>query len=306
METVPSTTYAQDILAYYKPLRWSHSVNTIPALLGAMQKSEMLEADVHYSIARQIPIFSHDPETSSVTSAPSIYEYFAYYISSNQFRDKPAGIKLDFKMMMAVAPTLQLLKEITNMNNVDKNPSEVPSRWEQAIALRELNPLFSFSFSIPNSPKRSLLWFNADIIRGPNGWASVFDPHQFIETCLSSFPTAIFSMGWTTGPHPNSSLSSSRMDDRANESIPETFYTHQMIDDMLAICAAHKLTEVTFAVRASYLKASIEQGSLQKLYDANPSYTLTVWTKREERKVEEEAFLKQILPADRTFFDLEV
>lgn len=46
------------------------------------------------------------------------------------------------------------------------------------------------------------VWINADILPGPNGNSRVVDAKPFIDTVTSFFPDVTFSLGWTTGWHP--------------------------------------------------------------------------------------------------------
>lgn len=46
------------------------------------------------------------------------------------------------------------------------------------------------------------VWINADILPGPNGGSKVVDAKAFLDTVTASFPDVTFSLGWTTGCHP--------------------------------------------------------------------------------------------------------
>jgi len=46
------------------------------------------------------------------------------------------------------------------------------------------------------------VWINADILPGPNGNSRVVDAKPFIDMVTSFFPDVTFSLGWTTGWHP--------------------------------------------------------------------------------------------------------
>jgi hypothetical protein len=46
------------------------------------------------------------------------------------------------------------------------------------------------------------VWINADILPGPNGSSKVVDAKAFLDTVTSFFPDVTFSLGWTTGWHP--------------------------------------------------------------------------------------------------------
>jgi len=83
--------------------------------------------------------------------------------------------------------------------------------------------------------------------------------------------------------------------------IKQPVYHSAMIDEMLELCKRYHLSEVTFPVRACYVRPSWPQ--LQRLLDAHPHYSLTVWTNKQDNHVDT-AWLRANLPADRTFFDL--
>lgn len=46
------------------------------------------------------------------------------------------------------------------------------------------------------------VWINADVLPGPNGNSRAVDAKPFIDTVTSFFPDVTFSLGWTTGWHP--------------------------------------------------------------------------------------------------------
>ena len=46
------------------------------------------------------------------------------------------------------------------------------------------------------------VWINADVLPGPNGNSRVVDAKPFIDTVTSFSPDVTFSLGWTTGWHP--------------------------------------------------------------------------------------------------------
>ncbi|XP_074711309.1 protein FAM151B isoform X1 [Strix uralensis] len=103
------------------------------------------------------PIMAHPPETDSDNT---LQEWLKEIVSTNK------GIKLDFKSLEAVQPSLQLLEHV-----------------KQHL--------------------RRPVWINADILPGPNGRNSVVDAEGFLDTVTSFFPDVTLSLGWTTGWHPD-------------------------------------------------------------------------------------------------------
>ncbi|NXN25913.1 F151B protein, partial [Nycticryphes semicollaris] len=88
------------------------------------------------------PIMAHPPETDSDIT---LQEWLKEIVSTNK------GIKLDFKSLEAVRPSLELLGHV-----------------KQHL--------------------RRPVWINADILPGPNGKSAVVDPQGFLDTVTSFFP----------------------------------------------------------------------------------------------------------------------
>lgn len=142
-------------------------------------------------------------------------------------------IKFDFKDPDAVAPTCDYIDELW--------PAEGRSQH--------------------------MLWFNADIITGPGGKRSRFDPTGFANSVASRFPRATLSLGWTVD---GSKVCS---------------YTAEMIDQMICVLATlhHqrgcKAAHVTFPVSAGHAHGSQEQMarilSLAQMHTDRA--TLTFW-----------------------------
>lgn len=136
-------------------LQWSHGVNSRNALAQALiGHSHMIEADV---IMRghepKEPIMAHPPD---IDSDITLKEWLEEVKISNK------GIKLDFKSLEAVSPSLALLEDI---------------------------------LAEPGLP----VWINADILEGPGGQAIPLDPQAFLAV-ISVLPAqTVLSLGWTTG-----------------------------------------------------------------------------------------------------------
>ncbi|XP_070690380.1 protein FAM151B [Pempheris klunzingeri] len=136
-------------------LRWSHAVNSRRRLTEALSgPTHMIEADV---IMRgrdpKEPIMAHPPDTDSDIT---LKEWLEGVKAHNK------GIKLDFKSLEAVSPSVVLLEEV---------------------------------LAEPSRP----VWINADILSGPGGQARPLEPQAFLSA-VTTLPThTVLSLGWTTG-----------------------------------------------------------------------------------------------------------
>ncbi|NXK67155.1 F151B protein, partial [Sylvietta virens] len=88
------------------------------------------------------PILAHPPDTDSDIT---LQEWLAQIVSTNK------GIKLDFKSLAAVGPSLELLGQL-------------------------------------GQPLDRPVWLNGDILPGPCGSCTPLDAHAFLGTVTSSFP----------------------------------------------------------------------------------------------------------------------
>ncbi|XP_068523804.1 protein FAM151B isoform X2 [Anas acuta] len=117
----------------------------------------MIEADVLLRGGKGDPIMAHPPETDSDIT---LQEWLDVIVNTDK------GIKLDFKSLDAVQPSLELLERV-------------------------------------KPQLRRPVWLNADILPGPNGSSSAVDAKGFLDTVTSVFPDVTLSLGWTTGWHPD-------------------------------------------------------------------------------------------------------
>ncbi|NXI12699.1 F151B protein, partial [Irena cyanogastra] len=101
------------------------------------------------------PILAHPPDTDSDIT---LQQWLAQVCSTNK------GIKLDFKSLAAVGPSLELLGQV-------------------------------------GQPLDRPVWLNGDILPGPGGSCAPLDARAFLGAVTSSCPTATLSLGWTTGCH---------------------------------------------------------------------------------------------------------
>ncbi|NXB37688.1 F151B protein, partial [Eulacestoma nigropectus] len=101
------------------------------------------------------PILAHPPDTDSDIT---LQEWLAEMVSTNK------GIKLDFKSLEAVGPSLELLGQL-------------------------------------GQPLDRPVWLNGDVLPGPRGSRAPLDARAFLGAVTSSCPDATLSLGWTTGCH---------------------------------------------------------------------------------------------------------
>lgn len=134
-------------------ITWAHAVNSRSKLSEALKDSSlMLEADVLMS--SQEPFMAHPPQVDSDIT-------LRQWLQEINLHDNK-GIKLDFKSLDAVAPSVQILNQI----------------WAQSF-----RPV----------------WLNADVLPGPAGLASPLDPHKFLSALETLPEDMVLSLGWTTG-----------------------------------------------------------------------------------------------------------
>uniref|UniRef100_A0A3Q3W2N5 Menorin-like domain-containing protein n=1 Tax=Mola mola TaxID=94237 RepID=A0A3Q3W2N5_MOLML len=136
-------------------VRWSHAVNSRSRLTEAVTgTTHMIEADVVMRDSDpKVPIMAHPPDTDSDITLKEWLEG----VKAHQ-----KGIKLDFKSLDAVLPSLALLKEVLS---------------EQSCPV----------------------WLNADIFYGPGGQAKILEPQAFLSAVRSLPSHTVLSLGWTTG-----------------------------------------------------------------------------------------------------------
>ncbi|KAM6930839.1 protein FAM151B [Xenentodon cancila] len=136
-------------------LTWAHAVNSRSRLAHALAgPTHMIEADI---IMRgcdpKEPIMAHPPDTDSDITLREWLE---------GVKAHDMGIKLDFKSLEAVSPSLVLLEQVLGDTN---------------------RPV----------------WINADIVGGPGGRATPLEPQAFL-CAAAALPThTVLSLGWTTG-----------------------------------------------------------------------------------------------------------
>ncbi|XP_031553916.1 protein FAM151A-like [Actinia tenebrosa] len=141
-------------------ITWMHAANSMSKVNEALASSlNMVEADVlmRHNRSDTTPIMAHPPDTDSNLT---LAQFLEKVTASNK------GMKLDFKSLIAVEPSLKLLKNISDSNAI-RNP----------------------------------VWLNADILDGPcfDKVSLPINPKTFIELCQQYFPNAVLSLGWTTG-----------------------------------------------------------------------------------------------------------
>ncbi|KAF6108699.1 family with sequence similarity 151 member A [Phyllostomus discolor] len=141
---------------------WYHGANSQEEMRAALNSSVMvLEADItveglNTANETGVPIMAHPP---AIYSDNTLQQWLEAVLASSQ-----KGIKLDFKSLKAVGPSLDLLRQLTLDGKV-----------------------------------RRPVWINADILRGPNVPISIeINATQFLAVVQEKYPEATLSPGWTT------------------------------------------------------------------------------------------------------------
>uniref|UniRef100_A0A803TAY8 Family with sequence similarity 151 member B n=1 Tax=Anolis carolinensis TaxID=28377 RepID=A0A803TAY8_ANOCA len=162
MEGGGQGSWSENILDYFLNIKqiktrdgaeiiWYHRANSKLQMREAIKSNvHMIEADVLGKKDGE-PIMAHPPETSSDNT---LKEWLTEIQTTNK------GVKLDFKSLEAVNPSMKILGD---------------TKLKQPV------------------------WINADILPGPNGSNCVIDAKGFLSTVTSFFPDVTLSLGWTTG-----------------------------------------------------------------------------------------------------------
>jgi len=136
---------------------WSHATNTMDMLETAIEDDTMMiEADVSVGEGGA-PIMAHPPDN---TSDLTLLDFLNTVIAASK-RGIKKGMKLDFKYIEIVAPSLSILKTL-------------------------------------ESELQFPVWLNADILPGPGGSSTPVDADSFLSQVTQHFPTATLSIGYTT------------------------------------------------------------------------------------------------------------
>ena len=154
-----------DILAFFGVrdglnITWLHAVNSPEKLVqGLSGDIMMLEADVlmRNNMVNGTPVMAHPPD---VDSNLTLHSFLTQTTKSTK------GIKLDFKTIEVVEPSLKMVQNLT----------------------------FGQEVKIP-------IWLNADILPGPcyDKICVPVDHARFLSLCKSYFPNGTLSISWTTG-----------------------------------------------------------------------------------------------------------
>merc|ERR1712032_363956 len=164
-------------------ISWSHATNSKALLEQALADSTMMiEADVSLG-AENVPIMAHPPANTSDLTLQQFLE--SVLVSTESGKKK--GIKLDFKFLEVVEPSL---RQLDGLRDKLKMP----------------------------------LWLNADILQGPGGGDPV-EGNAFLDVCKRIFPEATLSVGWTTGPQVHYEESFNRFEVEFRASIAKTTFT---------------------------------------------------------------------------------
>ncbi|KAM6217046.1 protein FAM151A [Rhynchocyon petersi] len=141
---------------------WYHRANTLAAMEAALSGDSMvLEADVTVEGFNTInetgvPIMAHPPD---IYSDNTLQHWLESVLTTSQ-----KGIKLDFKSLNSLGPSLDILRQLTKSGRVQRP-----------------------------------VWINADILKGPNVPISIeVNATSFLAIVQEKYPEATLSPGWTT------------------------------------------------------------------------------------------------------------
>ncbi|XP_057567869.1 protein FAM151A [Hippopotamus amphibius kiboko] len=141
---------------------WYHGANSQEQMRAALSSDiTVLEADVMVEglgtvNETGVPIMAHPP---AIYSDNTLKQWLEVVLASSQ-----KGIKLDFKSIKVVGPSLDLLRQLTEEGKVQRP-----------------------------------VWINADIMRGPNVPIPVeINATRFLTLVQEKYPEVTLSTGWTT------------------------------------------------------------------------------------------------------------
>ncbi len=128
------------------------------------------------------------------------------------------------------------------------------------------------------------IFLNADILRGPGGSDSVFNPSEFISNCNEFYPNADYiSLGWTIGY---------TLTGR---------YTSKMVNDMIST-GRESIIPVTISVLAYYMPRS--WSALREIFEKSED-TITIWNVKKVKISERlKNWIRNNVDKNRTFVDL--
>ncbi|XP_056447770.1 protein FAM151B isoform X1 [Gadus chalcogrammus] len=137
-------------------IQWSHATNSKHKVVAALNgPCHMIEADILMrGNEPKEPIMAHPPMRDSDIT---LQEWLEEVKKQNN-----KGIKLDFKSLEAVVPSLALLEKVSG-------------DW--------------------GAP----MWLNADILPGPQGTTTPLEAQAFLDAVGSGASPVVLSLGWTTG-----------------------------------------------------------------------------------------------------------
>ncbi|KAM5248586.1 protein FAM151A [Ctenodactylus gundi] len=145
---------------------WYHGANSLEKMNAALKDDTMvLEADVNIEgldtvNETGVPIMAHPP---AIYSDNTLQNWLDSVLNSTQ-----KGIKLDFKSLKSVGPSLDILRQLTDAGRV-----------------------------------RRPVWINADILRGPKvSHSNEVNATRFLALVQEKYPKTTLSVGWTTPAWP--------------------------------------------------------------------------------------------------------
>jgi len=157
---------------------------------------------------------------------------------------RPKGVKLDFKQVEAIEPTLKFLRDKQVASKLDGH-----------------------------------LWLNADVFAGPGNLMSPFDAKKFVKLCAEGCPEAVLSLSWGSSVISTTRLYTREMVDSMvglcmSPMVPRKVSDDGGVDRYLTPAAVCR--HITFAVAADYALGSA--ASLRRLLSCVPGSSLTLFS----------------------------
>ena len=134
------------------------------------------------------------------------------------------------------------------------------------------------------------VWLNADIWQGPGGGPSKFHAAEFLQDCgkVCCGLTWALSVGWTTGGHAGGPQHPYGAD-----------HVETALESLAAVPKGSDAYGVTFPISAYH--AFLGRAQIQRLLDAHPRFTLTVWGEVPNPQCEE--WLEEMKATGRCYVD---
>lgn len=244
------TDYFPEINNDLTRVTWIHAVNSKERLKAALEgNAMMLEADILMGHTSEKARDEHKPFHPIMAHPPQTVSDLTLEEFINTVVESKArkGIKLDFKTRDAFSYSETIIDTL----------------------------FYNYHTDFP-------VWLNADIIPGPvNASREVVDPDYFLSACISRYPSATISVGWST---------------KLEKGSTEGYYSQNDINRMTESLNNNMVLvgPVTFAVRAAFAARSVDILTALIKSSTPEATTLTIWSSDENDVVDVEGIKKLI------------